>query len=194
MKAGLTILLVSFISGIATLRGQDKAFVYWENLPGEQKNGVLSSSATLKDAIHYYNGKFKPSDDERTFRFLDSLTRSNNYMRGNETAFYFFVFNDIFMKSDGALAEVMGGYCLQVIVNAPGYVISYLADKENLRKLYAMRLGYEFYFKEKGTSDLKYSFKEFKTLLSSKLSRDKKYDRFLNLFYTEIQGAMQGMD
>src|ERR1035437_1152529 len=129
---------------------QQDVYVYWENLTDKVQNEILSSGLVCQEALDYYNKKLKLSDNSDAFFLLDTLTSFNNKNKKVD-AFYFFLFNQICKKSDGAISEGLGIYCQRQILNAPSFVITYFSkDKEILLK-YAQLLGYEFYFKEKGT-------------------------------------------
>ena len=69
---------------------------------------------------NYYEEKFQVSDDERTENLLKILTIKNDHF----FPFYFFIFNEIVRKSDGALAEMIGSYCFEMIYNYPNEVFT----------------------------------------------------------------------
>lgn len=113
-----------------------------------EQEHFLNNSNVNKLALDYYNGNFKVTDDEQTFRLLDTLTHKNEYF-----PLYYFLFNKICAVSDGALSEIMGHYCLKMVLNEPSYVINHFAfERKNFGKspylyhLYASFIGEEFYF------------------------------------------------
>lgn len=131
-----------------------KDFKYWENFTPAEKKNLLSHKDVYKDAIAFYNGEFKASDDDRTFRLLDTLTQSDRYL-----TFYFYLFNQIVTTSDGALSEVMGQYCIRITNRYPAYVFQYLArrylDGDTSFLLdYADYIGYEFGLSENSKQSL----------------------------------------
>lgn len=140
---------------------------------------------------NYYNGELLPSDDEKTFRLLDLLILKNPDLY----PFYFHCLTQICEDSDGALSEIMGPYCIQMIHNYPKGAFSYFgSDSLNLDR-YASFIGYELYFVEFGTSDLKTNYKDFKIYLNNTLDLQDQltkstYDRFFN----KIDDIMRYMD
>ncbi len=144
--------------------GADK-FKYWELLTNTEKQQYLSDPNVNKIALDYYNGKFYPSDNNKTFKLLKTLTNKNNF-----NPFYYFLFNQICSRSDGALSEIMGDYCLNEVLNNPEYVINHFTfermnfkKKQYLYELYGFFIGYEMSFYDQGTTDIKLGFPEFKT-------------------------------
>jgi hypothetical protein len=153
---------------------------------------VLSSDKLYKDAIEYFNGHLTVSDNDRTFVLLDSISTLpiNEPMK---RAFYFHLFNAICAKADGAVSEVLGDYCQNMLLSDTEYVVNYLMNNQGLTKRYASLLGYELYFKEDGTSTIRYDFSGFKELLNARLPQAT-YQDFLETFFNEIQATMNAMD
>ena len=67
---------------------------------------------------------FKASDNEVSFRCLDSLSSPNPVSR----AFYFSVFKKIMAHTDGALSEVVGQFSKKYIETYPTEFASYASD------------------------------------------------------------------
>jgi hypothetical protein len=139
----------------------------------------------------YYMGEFLPSDDENTSRLLDLLTQKHKDLY----PFYIHCFNQICHDSDGALSEIMGPYCLLMMINYPSDIFSYFENDSLKLNNYALLIGYELYFKEQGTSDLKTNYKDFKLYLKNNLDLEDKltkstYDRF----FAKIDCTMIYMD
>jgi len=166
--------------------------VYWENLNENQRKDILSSKDVNEEAIELYNGKIKIGDNNKTILLLGTLTSISE--KGKTTPFYFFLFNQICIKSDGALSELLGDYCQRIVLSSPGYVINYFIGNEDVLKKYAEYLGYELYFKEEGTSTIEYDFSEFKKILSLSLVHEKKYEAILRFFYEEIDKSMKNIE
>jgi hypothetical protein len=164
--------------------------IYWEEFNESKKEEILELSSTNELVRRYYKGSYKVSDDDTITILLDTLVN----IRGEQAALYFFLFNNICDKADGAVAELLGGFCQDIILKSPVYVFSYLSDNELLLKKYAMHLGYELYFYEEGTSSLRYSYSEFKKLMEEELKEEKHLKEALNMFFAEIEKTMQKMD
>jgi hypothetical protein len=168
------------------------SFVYWENLTEKARYEVISSDKLYKDAIEYFNGHLTVSDNDRTFALLDSIST----LPINEPlkrAFYFHLFNAICAKADGAVSEILGDYCQNMLLSDTEYVANYLMNNQGLTKLYASLLGYELYLTENVSSDMRYGFSGFKEMLNARLSQAT-YQDFLATFYKKIRATMDAMD
>jgi hypothetical protein len=170
----------------------DTTFVYWENLNENQRNDILNSENVNKEAIEFYKGKLKTGDNYQTTELLVTLSSISD--KEKMTPFYFFLFNQICIKSDGALSEILGEYCQNTILSSPAYVVSYFIGNEEILKKYAEYLGFEMFFKEEGTSTIEYNYSDFKKILSDKIGSEKKYEAVLKLFYEEIEKSMKNME
>ena len=195
MKKIVVIFMLLFagaISNTADAQNSDRKNVYWEQLSDEAKKEVVSSDKIDVIVADYYQGKFKFSDDDKSFRLLDVLTSKPE--DGNIKALYFYLFNDACTQSDGAISEVMGDYCMGMIVNDPVHVLTYFVSHDALMETYALFIGYELYFKEEGVSDIKYNFDSFKKFLSGKIGDDEGLKRTLTKFNSVIEEVMKSMD
>ncbi|BEG99153.1 hypothetical protein BSYN_14180 [Bacteroides sedimenti] len=153
---------------------------------------VLDSSEIDKYAMSYYQGCFKPSDDSLTLNLLEELT--NERASCHAKAFYFHLFNQICMKADGALSEMLGVYCQRIMLNSSVYVLGYFQRNKNVEQIYANLIGYELYFKEEGTSMIKYNYVDFKSILNKRIGGDKVYEKILSDFFHLINVALKNMD
>jgi hypothetical protein len=61
-------------------------------------------------------------------------------------ALYFYQFNQILAKADGAVAEVMPEYVNTWIEKDPQFVFEYLQSREEWRKRYVFYLATDFYY------------------------------------------------
>lgn len=170
----------------------DMTFVYWENLKENQKNDILNSCNISKDVLEFYKGNLNIGDNSQTVKLLNRLSSISD--KEKATPLYFYLFNQICIKADGSLSEILGNYCQKIVLSFPSYVVVYLGKNEGILKKYAQYLGYELYFKEEGTSMIEYSYSDFKKMLSEKAIRTKQYSEALTLFYHEIEQIMNKMD
>lgn len=108
---------------------------------------VNSDTTKSLDTLHLFasqilTDKIKASDNELTFRCLDSLLSKNQDTRN----FYFKVFLKISSQADGSLAEAIGSYSKSYFQLFP---FEYLAKTKNLSMTEKSRLteyiAYEFY-------------------------------------------------
>lgn len=88
----------------------------------------LNSRKISKAAKDYYNGKFKASDDARTFSILDSLKTNDDSTR----PFYIYLASKMMKKSDGALSEELGVVCKDFIEWHPNEAIAFLYSNKTM--------------------------------------------------------------
>lgn len=130
-----------------TVSGADN-IRFWEQYSETEKSSFLKSVAMETHLLSVYNDSFAISDNEETFELLDLL--SNNKYGHSQTnaivdAFYFHCFSKILILADGALAEVMGYYCMRIVKNSPQYTILYLMSHKEIRDAFVTYIGYEIY-------------------------------------------------
>jgi hypothetical protein len=167
-------------------------FEYWENISDKKQLELLQSDDICKNARLFYEGNLIIGDNKQTKILLDSLSDLSENLKLR--SLYFDLFNKICQKADGALSEILGTYCQNIILLDTEYVLSYLKSHDSLRKEYVQLLGMEFYFKKNGTSEMQYDFSNFKIIINKKLFNDLRYRKFLNSFYKEIQIAIDDME
>jgi hypothetical protein len=198
MKFNLLIILVlSLISCTAKSNTTnsdciDERFIYWEDLTSNEKDNILNTFEIEKNAINYYNGKFTISDNDETTRLLEIIT--SNTERQEIVSFYFYIFNQMCLKADGAISEIIGKYCQRIIINDPLYAINYFIGNKKILETYANLIGYELYFKEEGTSDIEYNFNDFKRIIGGKAIPKEKYSEILTEFFERIEISMKNTD
>lgn len=167
--------------------------LYWEDiLPKFKQQNIRSIQ---NDLIRGYYERDKKSgeglhDDGHAEEVLDSLL---NYNESNR-ALYFFLFNRICLKADGAISEILGKYCMNLMIKDPLYVFKYIENNNTLFDKYASSMGFEFYFKEEGTSDLQYRYSEFREILLKTPLKSEEHSEQLEEFFKEVEKAMESMD
>lgn len=186
----LSFLFASLTANYASAQGCSS--VYWEQLSDSVKNATIASNEVSIDAVAYYKGNLKITDNERSFRLFDILTSEPT--NKNIRAFYFYLFNTICTKSDGAISEVLGDNCQKVLINNPVYVLSYFSSHDSIMNIYARLLGSELYFKQEGTSRIMYNFNDFKKLINDKLGANANLQKIFNDLNSEIEKIMKNMN
>lgn len=136
----INILIPLFVT--LMISGEQVTPCYWNDLSLEEQNKVLSDKTVSPEAVNYYKGFWEISDEGSSFSLLDTL--SSSYSDNRIKAFYFYIFNQILLKSDGALGEVMGVYCGRVLLGDPYYVLGYLKCNPVLYQKYVFEIGAEF--------------------------------------------------
>lgn len=168
---------------------------YWEDLSCSQKADIVKycQSKSIRD---YYNGEFVLSDDEKTEKLLNELATSDDSI----LPLSFYLFNKICAKSDGAVAELVGEYCVELFARYPRYIMTYFTKEKalNIKKpvirIYAMFVGSELYFERRGTSDLKYNYQSFKNILVSASKGNKENEETFKVFWKLVDETIKNMD
>ena len=93
---------------------------------GKSISFYLNHPSIDKYAKLFYNGKFAIGDDDPTVAMCDSLFTSNNQTR----PFYLYLFCRIVELSDGAVAEITSGYCLNYLKKHPCEFMRFTKAKE----------------------------------------------------------------
>lgn len=117
---------------------------YWEDYSKEEQEIIQKGLSDTTGVAFFLTRPWPPSDDERTIRLMDILTKESS--QPGEIALFFYVFNKICLLADGALAEVIGGYCCRMILVNPDFTLYYLFSVENapLMERYTLAMGYTF--------------------------------------------------
>lgn len=79
-------------------------------------------------ARQYYDGKFRASDDPKTFSIIDSIETHNTGTR----PFYLLLVSRMMANADGALAEILGLSCHRFFELNPDAVIDFLYSRHQL--------------------------------------------------------------
>jgi len=168
-----------------------ESFLYWEDIEKEKQNTILKSKEVNIDVRKTYFRTFSPSDDEKTANLLNTLSKLHH--NDEIKALYFYVFNNILKIADGALTELFRDPCVNILISNSEYVIFYLQEKPKLLEKYALVLGYEFYFKEEGTSDLEYDYSTFKKIINNEIKNNKDLQKTFSILCYEIEEVKRYM-
>ena len=175
MKGIVLTLFISLLSLVGCKGSNQSGFTYWEDISKTEQESILQSPTICKNAVQYYQGSFKVSDNKLTDDFLNKITSGINTRQ--ETLFYFYIFNQICLKADGVVSDILGEYCMKVMLSNPPFLLSYFQRNVKLEKKYAELVGYELYFKEDGTSDIEYNYKDFKQVIETRIKNDQQYKK-----------------
>lgn len=167
-------------------------FLYWEDLSKQEQDKITHYEMSNEYIYDFLKDRLKIEDSNQTKALLNIL--SDLPPDKTKKAFYFYLYNQICQKADGATSEILGLHCQNIILKDTEYVLFYLKTHTALLKVYAQFLGTEFFFKEDGASELKYTFKDFKSILNEKLKDKPEYESILTLLYKEIELYMKEME
>lgn len=100
----------------------------------------LKNNQVSKTSKDFYSGKFKATDDTKTYSIIDSLKSKNNLTR----PFYIFLVSKIIDKADGALSESLGISCKEFLELYPNFLIEFLYSKNTIvEKLFFNKWAYQ---------------------------------------------------
>jgi len=169
---------------------------YWECLTNDKKDEILELKSINQYTLNFYKGELQLSDNHKTYRLLDTLISFD--VTESKAPLYFYLFNKTLKNADGALSATLGAYCQKIILNNSNYVFIYLSNNKEILNKYAEFLGYELYFKEKGTSTIKYDFQEFKNKLYNSLESCRRSNEEIQInldhFFKKIKINMKNME
>ena len=176
---------------------------YWEDLNDQQKSDILGvcKSVSIKRFYEgnkkiFYEGKFKPTEDNITSELLAELVASNDTI----LPLSFYLFNKILINSDGDIGEMFEELCAKFLAKHPLYILPYFSKERILKvkkpvwKTYAMFVGVGLYFKICGTSDLKYSYKRYREILVSASKDNKENEETFRLFWQIVDKTIKMMN
>ncbi len=133
-----------------------------------QSNNVDSVRIHAKRIL---DGEITPIDDNLTISCLDSLLSTNPSTR----EYYSVVFSVIISKSDGALSEIIGQYCINYLDMFPKeFITHYQVQSANNKELYANVIAFEFYAEAADFNQAYLSLKKFICAIKSREEMDKK--------------------
>lgn len=164
--------------------------IYWEDLPESQKTQIIDFVSS-EIVLQHLNGKIKLSDDSLTFVLLNELSNPNDTL----LPLYFYLFNKILEKSDGALSEMVVDYCLEFLVKHTEFVFFYF-DKyndEQLMNVYALMIGYELYLKKIRVSNFAYDYNQLKCYINNRVT-DKKLQGTIETFWLLVDETIENMN
>ncbi len=148
-------------------------FVYWDNLSSEKKEDVADKIKRSKSIVaSYVQNTFTVGDNNLTDSLLSAL--SNMPSNREVKSFYFHLFNDIAIKSDGALAEMVSEYIKPMLLSDVDYVLTYIMNHKEYYTLYTSMLAENLYLKGDDYYDSIRLFNQFRLEFTTKPITDRK--------------------
>lgn len=114
---------------------------YWADFDTHAQKRIIKDKSVNDLAKLIYSGKDCISDNEESFVLFEEITSFSHDKRVD--AFYYYVFNEICQSADGAVAEVLGYYCLNSLVNSTEYNLRFFTRNYSLLHKYAEYIAYE---------------------------------------------------
>lgn len=122
------------------------SFLYWEDMTEKQQWEVLHLPEVGPVVKAYAANPWEVSDDEKSFSLLTELTSTcdDPYIQ----ALYFYQFNCILTKADGALGEAIPDYVMLLVDRDPEYAFKYLQLHKEMYDCYVFMLACYFYYND----------------------------------------------
>jgi hypothetical protein len=112
-RIGISFLLLSILSVRSEAQDKNELALF------------LKDNNISKAAKDYYQGKFKATDNAKTFSILDSIETKNSQTR----SFYLYLATQMMKHSDGALSEELGLRTKEYLEKHPDWALSFLQEK-----------------------------------------------------------------
>ncbi len=173
-----------FLLLLISLLAYPASFFYWEDMTEKQQQEVLNSSRVAKIVKEYVASPWEVSDDEKSLSLLTELISAFN--DPDIQALYFFQFNGILTKADGALGEVMPDYVMLLVERSPEYAFSYLQSHTELYDRYVFELACYFYFNDNA------NIKDSERVMKRRCPRS--MTSWLSSFYADILLRKESLD
>ena len=168
-------LVLVFCSSIANA-GE---YQYWDDLDEKSKSEIIKSIDVDKNIMKLYLHEMKISDNDLSAAILDTLCSSTD---SNKRMLYFYILNEIANIADGAVAEMLGGYCIKYVNENTDYALEYFRIHQDVANNYAESIAGELYL-----SDTSFSQYE-QILLNSAESECAK--EYLPVFFKEVKRVL----
>lgn len=168
-------LVLAFCSSIANA-GE---YQYWDDLDEKSKSEIIKSIDVDKNIMKLYLHEMKLSDNDLSAAILDTLCSSTD---SNKRMLYFYILNEIANTADGAVAEMLGGYCIKYVNENTDYALEYFRIHQDVANNYAESIAGELYL-----SDTSFSQYEQILLNSAKSECAKEY---LPVFFKEVKRVL----
>ena len=151
-------------------------YQYWDDLDEKSKSEIIKSIDVDKNIMKLYLHEMKLSDNDLSAAILDTLCSSTD---SNKRMLYFYILNEIANTADGAVAEMLGGYCIKYVNKNTDYALEYFSKHQDVANNYTESIAGELYL-----SDTSFSQYE-QILLNSAESECAK--EYLPVFLKEIK-------
>lgn len=99
-------------------------FQYWDDLDENSKTEIIKSIDVDKNIMKLYLHKIKLSDNDMSATILDTLSSSTD---GYKRMLHFYILNEIVNTADGAVAEIVSGYCVKYVNENTDYALEYFS-------------------------------------------------------------------
>lgn len=154
-------------------------YQYWDDLDEKSKSEIIKSIDVDKNIMNLYLHEMKLSDNDLSAAILDTLCSSTD---SNKRMLYFYVLNEIVSTADGAVAEMLGGYCIKYVNENTDYALEYFRTHQDVANNYAESIAGELYLSDTSLSQYE------QILLNSAKSECAK--EYLPVFFKEVKRVL----
>ncbi len=147
--------------------------IYWEDLSRAEQNLTITNIKSENSIVSLYvKNRCIIDDGEQIDSLLKVLTKLPK--NDNNKCLYFHLFNDIAIKSDGAVAEMVCEYIEPLLLSDVDYVLPYIMNHKEYYSLYTSMLAANLYLKGIDYSDSIRLFNQFRLKLTTNPVTDRK--------------------
>lgn len=151
-------------------------FQYWDDLDENSKTEIIKSIDVDKNIMKLYLHKIKLSDNNMSATILDTLSSSTD---GYKRMLHFYILNEIVNTADGAVAEMVSGYCVKYVNENTDYALEYFSKHQDVAINYVYIIAGELYLSDT-------SFTQYEQLLFDS-AKSKCAKEYLPTFLKEIK-------
>ena len=156
---------------------------YWDDLDENSKSEIIKSVDVDKNIVKLYLHEIKLSDNDMSATIMDTLCSSTD---GNKRKLHFYVLNENVNMADGAVAEMLGGYCVKYVNENTDYALEYFSKHQDVSNNYMDMIASELYLSD--TNFIQYE----QLLLHSAKSKCAK--EYLSVFLKGIKRILAKLD
>lgn len=149
---------------------------YWDDLDENSKSEIIRSVDFDKNIMKLYLHEIRLSDNDMSATIMDTLCSSTD---GDKRMLYFYILNENVNVADGAVAEMLAGYCVKYVNENTDYALEYFSKHQDVAHNYADMIANELY-----QSDT--SFTQYEQLLFHS-AKNKCAKDYLPVFLGEIE-------
>ena len=156
-------------------------FVFYIKLLISRK--FIKSLNVDKNIMMLYLHQISLSDNKTSEAILDTLCMQTT--DNNKRMFYFYILNDVVKNADGALAELLGAYCIKYVNENTDYALEYFSNHRDISNHYAQMIAAELYFNDISITDYK---RTLRLSVKGKSAKD-----YLSVFLNIIEQNQRGL-
>ena len=128
-------MLLGILLTLCCCMSHAEEFQYWDDLDENSKTEIIKSIDVDKNIMKLYLHKIKLSDNDMSATILDTLSSSTD---GYKRMLHFYILNEIVNTADGAVAEIVSGYCVKYVNENTDYALEYFSKHQDVAINYVL--------------------------------------------------------